>query len=108
MSARDVLDVLKNIEGFDWDEGNIGKSWKKHKVKDKEAEEIFFNKPLFVSLDNKHSSRLEKRFQTLGKTNQEKKLFIAFTVRKDKIRIISARLQNKKERRRYERQEKEA
>lgn len=96
-----VGDLLREAKSFDWDEGNKNKNWLKHKVKDKESEEVFFNKPLLVNFDKKHSNK-EKRFQALGKTNKNRKLFIAFTFRNQKIRIISARDQNKKERRQYE------
>lgn len=104
MTGEKILGVLRKAERFSWDKGNIDKNWIKHKVKDKESEEVFFNLPLIVSFNEKHSIKTEKRFKTLGKTNQGKKLFIVFTIRKNKIRIISARKQNKKERRRYEKE----
>lgn len=86
---------------FDWDKGNIDKNWKKHKVYFKEAEEVFFNRPLKVFLDKKHSER-EKRFVALGVTNLKRRLTIIFMLRKESIRIISARNQSKKERGEYE------
>ena len=76
------------------------KNWIKHKVDYKESEEIFFNKPLLISEEVKHSSK-EKRFESQGQTNKGRKLFIAFTIRDNKIRIISARDQDNKERRKY-------
>ena len=85
---------------FDWNKDNIDKNWKKHKVLYREAEEVFFNKPLLVFPDIKHSTT-EGRFQTLGITNDKRKLSIFFTIRENKIRVISARDQNKKERRKY-------
>lgn len=89
---------------FDWDEGNIKKNWKKHGVHYKEAEEVFFNKPLKTYRDIKHSN-FENRYVTLGVTNQGRKLNISFTIRRNKIRIISARNQSKKERRLYAKKE---
>lgn len=89
---------------FDWDEGNIDKNWIKHKVHFREAEEIFFNKPLKIFPDTKHSIT-EKRFQALGVTNNKRKLSIFFAIRYKKIRIISARDQNKKERTKYAKKE---
>lgn len=89
------------LSGFDWDEGNREKNWIKHKVDYKESEEIFFNKPLFIDEDVRHSSK-EKRFEALGQTNRGRELFVAFTVRDNKIRIISARDQDSKERKKYE------
>ncbi len=82
---------------FDWDKGNLTKNWDKHKVHSKEIEEIFFNKPVKIFPDKKHSLK-EKRFLALGVTDKTKFLSIIFTIRADKIRIISARKQNKKER----------
>lgn len=85
---------------FDWDKGNIDKNWDRHKVYYRETEEIFFNKPLLVFSDKEHSC-YEARFQALGVTNKKRKLSIFFTIRKNQIRIISARDQNKKERKKY-------
>ena len=51
--------------------------------------------------DDKHSEK-ESRWYCLGKTNQARKLFVVFTVRNLKIRVISARDMHKKEREIYE------
>lgn len=93
--------LFKKLEGFDWDEANRFKSWKKHKISYNECEEVFFNAPLRIIHDEKHSIN-EKRFLALGKTNRAKQLMISFTIRKNKLRVISARIQNKKERNEYE------
>lgn len=85
---------------FDWDQANIDKNWQRHKIHYKEAEEVFFNKPLRIYPDTKHSEK-ERRFLALGITNKEKGLTIIFTIRNKKIRIISAREQNRKERKLY-------
>lgn len=89
------------LSGFDWDEANREKNWLKHKVDYKESEEIFFNKPLLIDENVKHSSK-EKRFEALGQTNKGRGLFVVFTIRGNKIRIISARDQDSKERKKYE------
>ncbi|MBC2705898.1 BrnT family toxin [Desulfobacula sp.] len=86
--------------GFDWDKGNVDKNWLKHKVSSAECEQIFFNRPLVVQNDITHS-KTEKRFYALGKTDSKRSLFIAFTVRKDLIRVISARDMSRKEREVY-------
>lgn len=95
---------LSKIEGFDWDKGNIDKNLKKHNVVSEESEEVFSNSS-YISEDIEHS-KLEKRFQVLGRTNKERLLFISFTVRKVdqklKIRVISARDMNRKEEVMYE------
>ena len=86
---------------FDWDKANINKNWERHKVNYKEAEEIFVNKPLKTFRDKKHSQK-EFRFTALGITNKKRRLYVSFTIRDKKIRIISARDQSRKERRLYE------
>jgi len=91
---------LPEFEGFDWDEGNIEKNWVAHQVAPQEAEQVFFNTPLIVADDDKHA-RAEKRFFVLGQTDAERPLFIAFTLRKGRIRVISARDMNQRERKVY-------
>ena len=56
---------MPNFEGFDWDEGNAEKNWIKHRVSPSESEQVFFNRPLFVSADTKNSKE-EKRYYALG------------------------------------------
>ena len=90
------MQIVNDIIGFDWNEGNFNKNWTKHQVSNAECEEIFFNLPLLVADDRKHSQN-EKRYYALGKTNEGRELFIAFTVRDQKIRVISARDMSKKE-----------
>jgi len=97
---------IQECTGFQWDKHNIQKIWEKHKVSPAECEQAFFNKPLIVAKDLKHSQE-EERFYALGKTDQARKLFIAFTIRKKLIRVISSRDMNKKERKIYEKREKE-
>lgn len=92
---------LGQLTGFDWDAGNREKNWRKHGVSTGECEEVFFNLPLLFQDDPSHSTA-EPRSLVLGQTNAGRCLFIAFTIRKDKIRVISARDMNQKERDHYE------
>lgn len=96
-----MLDLDK-IEGFDWDEGNARKN-EKHGVTRSEAEQIFFNEPLFITPDEEHSQS-ERRYRAFGKTSSERLLTVIFTFRKDKtlLRVISARNMNARERKLYE------
>lgn len=91
------------ITGFDWDGGNSRKSHTKHGVSQFEAEQVFFNEPLLVLVDEKHSQH-EPRYHALGKTNDSRMLHITFTLRTrgSLVRIISAREMHNKERRVYE------
>ena len=89
------MKIFKKPLEFQWDRGNIGKNLK-HEVKDKEDEEPFFDKKHKRFKDKLHSKG-EERFRILGKTKKERLLFIVYTMRGNKIRIVSARDINKKE-----------
>ena len=91
-----------SLTGFDWDDGNARKSDEKHGVGQAEAEQVFFNRPLLIVPDSRHSVR-EPRFHALGVTDQGRRLHITFALRgeADLIRVISARDMSRKERARY-------
>ena len=89
------MKTVKQVFEFEWDKGNTDKN-KKHGVEDKECEEVFLDKRRFIFKDKLHSGK-EERLRILGKTKEDRLLFVAFTVRSKKIRIISARDINKKE-----------
>lgn len=93
----------KQIAGFDWDAGNERKSGEKHTVTQFEAEQVFFNQPLLILADQKHSQN-EERYHALGKSNDARLLHITFTLRfaGTSIRVISARDMHRKERNIYE------
>lgn len=86
---------------FEWDKGNSEKSLKKHGITIKEAEEMFLNEPLFVVEDAKHSLR-EAQYMAWGQTNSFRCLTAIYTVRNERIRIISVRSMSRKERKTYE------
>ena len=87
---------FEKIDGFDWDNGNIEKNLTKHGINCQEAEEIFLDINSVHLEDSKHSVN-EQRFATIGKSFSNKILIAFFTIRKNKIRIISVRGVNKKE-----------
>jgi len=91
------------IEGFDWDAGNDRKNVEKHGVGQAEAEQVFFNEPLLVVADDRHSTE-EARFHALGHNESGRLLHITFTLRQGSrlIRVISARDMHRKERAIYE------
>jgi len=93
---------FSRITGFDWDDGNSQKSAQKHAVSQSEAEQVFFNDPLLVVPDVKHSAD-EQRLHALGHTDDGRLLHITFTLRDDGslIRVISARDMSRKEKARY-------
>lgn len=93
----------RRVVGFDWDAGNTTKSDAKHGVSPAEAEQVFSSYPLFITPDEAHS-RAERRFRALGQTMSGRLLTVIFTLRDQdtKIRVISARDMNRKERGLYE------
>jgi len=98
---------IENIVGFDWDDGNIYKNEKKHGLKWQLIEEVFFNEPLLLLEDFKHSNN-ECRCFALGQTDEGITLFVVFTKRENQIRVISASQMNKKERIIYEQVKKDS
>ena len=93
---------LTVIVGFDWDAGNARKN-ERHGASAAETEQIFFNAPLLLSPDTRHSVE-EERFHALAKTNDGRSLHVTFTLRADGtlIRVILARDMRRKERTLYE------
>lgn len=80
---------------FEWDSGNSEKNKRGHDVEDWECEEVFFDPKKVILKDKLHSGQ-EERFVLLGKTRQERLLYLVFTVRNQKVRVISARDVTKK------------
>jgi len=95
-----VKDIISKCEGFEWDGRNSNKNWHLHRVTDAECEDVFFNLPLIISCDAKHSNR-EKRFFALGRTESNRWLFVAFAIKESLIRVISARDMTRREQRKY-------
>jgi hypothetical protein len=100
---RDPLDACT---GFEWDEANAHKNWERHQVTPEEAEDVFFNEPLVVRSDVRHS-RVERRYYALGQTSAGRYLFVVFTIRRSLVRVISVRDMNRKESHAYAQHEEE-
>lgn len=86
---------------FEWDIGNIYKNYFKHNVTLYEAEEVFQDISKIVYSDLIHSES-EDRFILVGQTKVGRGLCIVYVVSNGKIRVISARDLNKKEKIKYE------
>src|ERR1700685_3510248 len=82
--------VIPDPLQFDWNTGSSGKNKRSHEVEDWECEEVFFD-PKKVMLRDKLHSGQEERLILLGKTRQERLLYLALTIRDEKVRVISAR-----------------
>lgn len=93
--------MLPQVLSFDWDEGNINKNLAKHQVSDREAEEVFGVEPNFIFEDIRHSEK-ERRLGLFGQTKPGRLLSIVFTVRNDRIRVITARNMSRRERKSYQ------
>ncbi len=93
---------LAAITGFDWDSGNARKN-DKHGVSMAQAEQVFFNAPLLLLSDERHSQQ-EMRYHALGHCDEGRLLHLTFTLREpgSLIRVISARAMHRKERTVYE------
>lgn len=96
------MKTIKDLVEFEWDKGNIGKN-KKHGVSDKESEEVFFDNLKIIFKDELHSHK-EIRFILIGRTKKGRLLYIVYTKRDKKFRIISARDINRKEVSLYEKE----
>ncbi len=83
---------------FDWDIGNVFKISKRFSLV--EIEE-FFLQELFVIPDDLHSN-IEKRLIAIGRGPNNRPMFVCYTMRKHKIRVISARFMRVKEIKKYE------
>jgi len=90
-----------DYDGFDWDEGNRSKNFRKHGITDAEIEQVLLNDPYFTSEDEKHSSE-EPRVRILGKTDAGKLVFAVYTIRGNLVRDIHARAMNREERKQYD------
>ncbi len=86
---------------FEWNDGNADKNWIRHRVSWQECEQVFFNRPLVVGDDEEHSLS-EDRYYAFGQTDAGRRLFVVYTVRGERIRVISARDMTPRERRMYE------
>jgi uncharacterized protein len=96
----DLPKELAHCTGFQWDDGNTIKNWDTHQVSPPEAEQMFFNRPILVAPDLKHSAQ-EPRYAALGQSDAGRQLTAIFTVRGTLIRVISVRDMSRAERRIY-------
>ena len=87
---------------FEWDEGNLSKNKSKHGVVVDEIESVFEDENMAVLGEQYQPVVSEDRYGLIGKAASEEILFVCFTIRQGRIRVISARFANKKERNFYE------
>jgi len=86
---------------FEWDGAKAKQNVRKHGVSFDEASTVFSD-PLALTIDDPLHSDEEDRFITLGESRRRRLLVVVFTDRGERIRIISARVATRRERKDYE------
>ena len=92
--------MVRGLKGFDWNAANWRKSEIKHGIAASEAEEVLLGDPL-CQVDVRHSET-EQRYVALGSTSEGRRLFVAFTIRRNRVCVISARPMSRRERQIHE------
>ncbi len=87
---------------FEWDEKKARQNLEKHDVSFEEAATVFGD-PLSMTIDDPlHSTGDEERYVTIGQSYRRRTLVVVHCDRKESIRIISARIATRRERKTYE------
>ena len=92
------MEITINEMIFEWDDEKAAINKRKHKVSFETAANVFFDENRVEKLDDEHSDD-EDRWQVIGMVNEI--LFVIYTERDEKTRIISARRADKSERMEY-------
>jgi uncharacterized DUF497 family protein len=86
---------------FAWDSGKAVANFRKHGIDFREAATIF-DDPLSTTYPDVDHSASERRFVMIGASAPRRILVVAYTEQDEGIRIISARLATRREKRFYE------
>jgi uncharacterized DUF497 family protein len=86
---------------FEWDPSKAKRNLRNHRVAFREASTVFRD-PLSITVYDPDHSEQEDRFITIGWSAAGRLLMVAHTDRGPRIRILSARELNRRERRAYE------
>jgi len=86
---------------FEWDRGKEAANRKKHGIDFGEASTVFGD-PLSLTIADPNHSTDEQRFVIVGASERRRVVVVVHTVRQERIRLISARLATKSEKRSYE------
>jgi uncharacterized protein len=86
---------------FDWDKRKASANERKHGVTFEEAASIFGD-PLAITFADPDHSIAEYRYVTFGVSRLSRLLVVCHTGDSDKMRIISARMMTRQERKIYE------
>jgi uncharacterized DUF497 family protein len=85
---------------FEWDPHKAEQNVVRHGVAFEEAATAFCD-PLSLTVFDQDHSLHEDRFVLLGSTSSLRLVVVVHTLRRDNVRIISARLATRRERRAY-------
>ena len=86
---------------FEWNEQKATINKNKHGVSFEEANTVFGD-PLSLTIDDPLHSRSEQRFIIIGRSIRQRTVVVVYVERRNKIRIISARLATSREKKTYE------
>ncbi len=86
---------------FQWDSNKASSNAKKHGVSFEEAVTVFGD-PLAITISDPGHSVGEIRLLTIGQSRLQRLLVVSHTEREGEVRLISARLATRQERRNYE------
>lgn len=92
------MEKIVNNQTFIWDDVKNSINRRKHGIDFEDAAKIFADDNRIEFLDSLHSDE-EDRYITIGRVRNI--LFVVYTEREDKIRLITARKANKEERELY-------
>ncbi len=86
---------------FEWDARKAAANLKKHRVTFEDAAAVFLD-PLAITFRDPDHSPEERREITIGCTMKRRVVFVSHCQRGERLRIISARLATRAERKQYE------
>jgi uncharacterized DUF497 family protein len=93
-------------EDFAWDDDKAARNWRDHAVTFEMAREVFRD-PFAIEWEDLAQHPNEERYAAIGMV-EGRLLFVGYTIRGDKIRIITARKAEPYERRKYNEENREA
>ena len=93
-------------ENFAWDDDKAARNWRDHAVTFDMAREVFRD-PFAIEWEDPAQDPNEGRYSAIGMV-KGRLLFVGYTMRGEKIRIITARKAEPYERRRYYEENREA
>ena len=96
-----TVDGVNVIDGFEWNNDKATLNLKKHGVSFEEALTVFWDEHGLIISDPEHSEN-EDRFVLLGMSENLRVLVVIHCERGESIRLISARVATKHERKQYE------